>query len=413
MPPPVTEDPTQARERAMLRNLRVLPWWWVLRWVWLGEGIWVIYLTAERGITLGEVLLFQAAYSVMVVAAEMPTGMLADRWGRRLSVVLGCVAAVGAPLIFGLADALPLLLVSYVVFALAEALFSGADSAILFDTLQALGRDDEFSRWQARERTIAAGATGIFTLVGALLVRWVPLYVPFVISALVTIPGIALALLLTEPPRHDRGRSFVGIGLAAVRAVAGRRVLVASAVLMGLVTVAIHTMGINLQPVAISYGAPVWSLGIFVGVQLAFSALSAAIADRLGRRIGLTAVFLSMPLISALALLGGVGGHAWLYPVFILPSLGWNVLWPYVTDYIARRVDDDIRATALSVASVTTHLMTIAALPLIGLGIDRRGRDEGLVLAAVVVALASLAVFAIWWRAGDHVSAAAEAYPVD
>lgn len=409
MPPAAPEI---ALERAMRRNLRILPWWWLLRWVWLGEGVWVIYLTDERGITLGQVLLFQAAYSVMVIAAEMPTGMLADRWGRRLSVILGCVAAAGAPFIFGIAGAFPMLLVSYMVFALAEALFSGADSALLFDTLRVLGRDAEFARWQARERTVAAAAIGAYTLVGALLVRWGPLALPFLISSVVTIPGVALACMLAEPPRHDQGRSFVGIGRDAVRAVVGRRALLAAALLMGLVTVAIHTMGINLQPVAIAYGAPVWSLGIFVGAQLAFSALSAAVADRLGRRIGIAAVFISMPLLSALALLGGVGSHLWLYPVFILPSLGWNVLWPHVVDFIARRVDGDIRATALSVASVTTHVMTIAALPLIGLGIDHRGRDGGLALAALALALVSLAVFALWWRAGDRTTADTEAYPL-
>lgn len=56
--------------------------------------------------------------------------------------------------------------------------------------------------------------------------------------------------------------------------------------------------------------------------------------------------------------------------------------------------------------------MTIAVLPLFGLAIDRRGLDTGLTVAALSIALAALAVFAVWWRAGDHASAAAEAHPV-
>lgn len=398
--------------RALERNLRLFPWWWAARWIWLGEGIWVVYLIQERGLTLGEVLLFQAIHSAMVIASEVPTGMMADRWGRRLSVILGSAVAVSAMLTFGLSHSMALLLVSYALFAVADALFSGADSAILFATLKGLGRDVEFTRWQARAQVIGGGSQGVLTLIGALLVRWVPLPVPFLISGVASISGIVLAFALTDPPREGERHSFTRIGGEAVRHVLGRRTLFTAAVLMGLVTVAIHTMGITMQPVALSYGVPVWSLGIFVGAQLGFSALSAAIADRLGRRTGLVAIFLTMPLVSAFALLGGVGGLIWLYPIFILPSLGWNVLWPYIADYIARRVEDNVRATALSVASVIVHLMTIAILPLFGLAIDRRGLDTGLTVAALSIALTSLAVFAVWWRAGDHAPAAAEAHSV-
>ncbi|RJQ07622.1 MAG: MFS transporter [Dehalococcoidia bacterium] len=403
--PATTDDATR---RALQRNLRILPLWWATRWIWLGEAIWVVYLTRERGLTLGEVLLFQAVYSAVVIAGEVPTGMMADRWGRRLSVILGSAVAVGAMAIFGLGHTIPVLLASYAMFSLADALFSGADSAILF----ALDRDDEFTRWQARELVVGGASMALYTLAGALMVRWVPLEVPFLVSALLSTAGFALAFRLVDPPREGERHSFSRIGVRAAREVLGRRTLLTAALLMALTTATIHTMGITQQPVVLSYGVPVWSLGLFVGSQLAFSALSAAIADRLGRRIGLIAIFLAMPLISALALLGGATGVIWLYPIFILPSLGWNVLWPYVSDYIARRVEDNVRATALSVASVLVHLTSVALLPLFGFAIDRRGLDAGLAIASLGLALTALALFAVWWRAGDHASAAAEAYPV-
>ncbi len=409
MPPAVTED---AARRALERNLRILPWWWATRWIWLGEAIWVIYLTTERGLTLGEVLLFQAVYSAVVIAGEVPTGMMADRWGRRLSVILGSAVAVGAMLTFGLGHTIPILLASYAMFSIADALFSGADSAILFDTLKGLDRDAEFTRWQAREQVIGGASTGVYTLIGALMVRWVPLSVPFVVSGAVSVIGVVLAWRLVDPPREGERHSFTRIGIRAAREVLGRRTLLTAALLMALVTAAIQLMGVAQQPVFLSYGVPLWSLGLFVGVQLGFSAVSAAIADRLGRRIGLVMMFLSMPLIASVALLGGVGGVIWLYPILIMPSLSWNVLWPYVSDYIARRVDDHIRATALSVASVLVHLVSVAVLPLFGFAIDRRGIDAGLAMASLGLAITSLLVFLVWWRAGDHVSAAAEAHPV-
>lgn len=406
---PVADEVTR---RALERNLRILPWWWASRWIWLGEAIWVVYLTRERGVTLGEVLLFQAVYSAVVITSEVPTGMMADRWGRRLSMILGSAIAVGAMLTFGLGHSIAVLLASYAMFSVADALFSGADSAILFDTLKGLGRDREFTRWQARELMIGAASTALYTLAGALMLRWVPLEVPFLVSALLSVTGFVLAFALVDPPRVGERHSFARIGTRAVREILGRRTLLAAALLMALATAAIHTMGITQQPVVLAYGVPVWSLGLFVGAQLAFSALSAAAADRLGRHMGLVAIFLAMPLVSALALLGGIGGSIWLYPMFILPSLGWNVLWPYVSDYIARRVEDQVRATALSVASVLVHLTSVAVLPLFGFAVDRRGLDSGLGIAAAGLALSSLAVFVIWWGAGDRTSTPAKAGPI-
>ena len=408
MAPALADD---AARRALERNLRILPWWWASRWIWLGEAIWVVYLTRERGVTLGEVLLFQAVYSGVIIVAEIPTGMMADRWGRRLSVILGSAVAACAMFTFGIGHSIPILLASYALFSVADALFSGADSAILFDTLKVLGRDHEFTRWQAREQVIAGGSIGVYTLIGALMVRWVPLSVPFVVSGAVSILGVVLAWALVDPQRESERHSFTHIGVRAAREVLGRRTLLTAAVLMALVEAAAQTMGIAQQPVFVHYGVPLWSLGLFVGAQLGFAALSAAAAHWIGRRIGLVLLFCSMPLVGGLGLLGGIGGVIWLYPILIAPSIAWNVLWPFVSDYIARRVEDPIRATALSFASVLVHLTSVAVLPLFGFVIDRQGLDAGLEIAAAGLAFTSLVVFGIWWRAGDHASAAAESLP--
>ena len=86
----------------MGRNMRVLPWWWVLRWMWLGEAVWVIYLLEERGLSIGQILAFEAAFGATVLLAEVPTGIVADRYSRRLSLILAGVITVVGFLTFGL-----------------------------------------------------------------------------------------------------------------------------------------------------------------------------------------------------------------------------------------------------------------------------------------------------------------------
>ena len=71
--------------------MRLLPLWWVFRWVWLGEAVWIIYLIRERGLTLGQVALFEAVFMAVVLAGEVPTGMVADRYGRRVSLLVATI----------------------------------------------------------------------------------------------------------------------------------------------------------------------------------------------------------------------------------------------------------------------------------------------------------------------------------
>ena len=75
---------TTAETRSgMERNMRLLPWWWVMRWFWFGEGIWVIYLIQERGLTLGQVLIFEAGFGAIIISmVAITANMIVRRPGR-------------------------------------------------------------------------------------------------------------------------------------------------------------------------------------------------------------------------------------------------------------------------------------------------------------------------------------------
>ncbi len=276
----------------MQQNLRILPWWWVLRWVWLGEGIWVLYLTQERGISLGGVLLFEAVFSAVVICSEVPTGMIADRYGRRASLMVGSVCVVAAFFTFAVSPLLAFLLASYALFGMAETLFSGADSALLFDSLKAEGREHEFTAWNGRLNALIMGATAIFTIVGSIMVRWTPLSVPILLSAALSIPAIVLAWRMHEPPRDDERHSYLQTGRLGLLLVARSAPMRALIVLMAVTTLAISIMAITQQLVIVRHGMPVWTVGLFVAVQMAVGAVGSAFADRLGRRLTLRRTFL-------------------------------------------------------------------------------------------------------------------------
>ncbi|MDA1010917.1 MAG: MFS transporter [Chloroflexi bacterium] len=382
----------------MRRNLRLLPWWWVLRWAWLGEGIWVIYLTDTRGLTLGQALLFEAVFSAVVIATEVPTGMVADRFGRRLSLLIGSAFVVLAFLAFGTGSSLVVLLLTYAFVGLGETSFSGADTAMLYDSLKAEGRESAFTLWHGRLNALVAAGIGAFTVAGSLMVRWLPMWTPFIASAALSAPAIVLAWLMREPPRSDQRRGYIQTGREGVSVVLRSPPILTVMLLMAVTTVAISAMAVLQQPFLRGGGIPIWGVGMFVAVQMGAAAVGSWLATPLGRWLGIHRIFWFMPLGSALALFAGASGSVYLYPLFIFPALGWKVMFPHFTDYVATRVTDSLRATALSVANVVGSMASISLIPLLGLGVDRLGYNAALAILGLILTVAVVATYRIWAR---------------
>ena len=391
-----------AQERAGLeRNLRLLPWWWVARWLWLGEGIWVLYLLQERGLTLGQVLLFEAVFAAITVAAEVPTGMVADRFGRRLSLLAsGILTALGIT-VFGLAGSFELLLLAFALFGVGLSLMSGADDAMLFDSLTPLGRGGEFARLAGRLNAMAWGANAVTAMIGAGLAQVTSLSLPIAISGAFGLLAAFVALRFTEPPARGEPVPFLHIGARAVRRVLGAREMWSIVLFFAAVLVSAALVFTVFQPIATELGAPVWSLGAIAATMTISSALGGWMSAATERRLGLPRTLAVAGVAVPLALLAGAAGARALFPLILLSPLAWNVLHPLVADYLARRTPDRERATVLSLNSMASQLATVMATPAVGLLVDGRGTGTALLASAAALSLVLAGAYALWRARGE------------
>src|SRR5213593_4445054 len=101
--------------------------------------IWVIFLQ-RKGLGLTQIGLLESVAWLITAALEVPTGAIADRWGRKASIAIGTFLYAVAMFLI-LADALsPAFLLGYALWNSSMAFVSGADSALLYDSLKADGR---------------------------------------------------------------------------------------------------------------------------------------------------------------------------------------------------------------------------------------------------------------------------------
>ena len=78
--------------------------------LWL--PIWVFYLNETRGLSITEITFLDVPFWLLLIILEVPTGIVADRWGRKVSLCYGAFINAVAVLVFGLAGNIALLFIS-------------------------------------------------------------------------------------------------------------------------------------------------------------------------------------------------------------------------------------------------------------------------------------------------------------
>ena len=122
----------------MTRNIRVFL---VCEALLAGFGGFIlpIYVMYFRyySITLLQVALLATTFEAAVLVFEIPTGLLADRFGRKLSVIIGFALFACSGGVFIWFRSFEGFLVAEVLFGLAEAFISGAGEALAVDSITA------------------------------------------------------------------------------------------------------------------------------------------------------------------------------------------------------------------------------------------------------------------------------------
>jgi MFS family permease len=141
-------------------NRRVLPYYLIQFLSSLSLGViipvFVLYFR-HRHLNLFEIAALAAIFEGSIVLFELPTGLVANLYGRKLSVVLSFFVIGAAGVIFRLSTIFWALAVAEIVQGLGETLKSGAFEAWMVDSLKEEGQDQEirgvFARGVRFERT--------------------------------------------------------------------------------------------------------------------------------------------------------------------------------------------------------------------------------------------------------------------
>ena len=249
--------------------------------LWL--PIWAVYLIDERGLSLTQLTALDAPFWILLIVLEVPTGAIADRWGRKISLSYGALTNAIAVVVFGIATNFGVLLISYMVWAAAFTLYSGADSAFVYDSLRATGRERDYTRLWGRARAIQAGGAILGLLLGAPLAHFTSLWVPVVASGGLMAVAWIVSFSFREPPRYenpDDQPSYLNVVKEAFGVAFGKP----SVRYMMLLTAGVMGVGVSMiilqQPFLSDHDMPIWSFGVFLTPGQLLSMVAALVTYR-------------------------------------------------------------------------------------------------------------------------------------
>ena len=366
-------------------------------------GINTLFLL-EAGLSIFEVFVANAAFTAAMALFEIPTGVVADTRGRRLSFLLSegtlaagtlayvAVAAFGGGVVwFSLAG---------VILGLGYTFYSGAVEAWLVDALRATGDRGALDDVFARGGMVAAAATLIGT-VGGGLIGSIDLSIPYLARA-----GLVLvAFVVGFRKMHDLGfrPRTVGIrGVAGEMRAVGRagirygwhqpsiRLLMATTFLFfGFFSWAwyawqpyfLELLGRNL----------VWVSGVIAALFSLSSMAGNALVRRVvrpGRRR--TTILIAAAATMTVCFVGvGTVRHFWVaVPLFLVAAVASGALTPVKQTYLHAMIPSEQRATIVSFDSLVGSVGSVGGQTGLGYLSQERSIASGFVLGGVVTVLA-------------------------
>jgi MFS family permease len=112
-----------------------------LCWMHLMSAVIIPFFREWGGLSFVQIFGLQTWFMLSSFLMEVPTGAVADRFGRKVSVALGGFLLATATLLYGAVPRLAVFVAAEALFAVAIALISGADEALAYDSLLASGRE--------------------------------------------------------------------------------------------------------------------------------------------------------------------------------------------------------------------------------------------------------------------------------
>jgi len=356
----------------------------------------IIFYFQVLGFSLGKIAILMSISAITTFIFEIPSGYVADRIGRKNSLIISTVLQLASVIFLFTSQDYLMFAVAHVFSGFANAFVSGADSALIYDSLLFLKREKEYKRIEGKARVFGELAVILSAILGSVIVIF-----GIRQTILVTMIGYTLLVFVTlsfkEPPRAVVERHKIHVELSQLFGIIKRSLH--NKRLLGLFCYSFIVVGVSnlvfmiYQPYFRATEVHLSYYGYIFAALSIFAALASWKAHYVEQKIGVYWSLLLMPLFLVCSLIGGSLVFMWAgFMFFFLRELVRGYIFPVLGDYTNKITHSSERATVLSIGSMFSRIGFVVISTAFGFLSDSHGIKIMLLIVGVMLLIFTVMV---------------------
>jgi MFS family permease len=358
-----------------------------------------------NGLSLSEIMVLKSVYSIVIVALELPSGYFADVLGRKKTLVKGAFLGTAGFVIYSITHNYIGFLLAEIALGAGQSLISGADSAILYDTLAAGRKEKDYARYEGLNASIGNFSEAFAGIAGGALAL-ISLRMPFYIQVIIASTAIPAAITLKEPRKSQRVKNRIkltDIITVLDQILIKEKNLRYNLLFSSIIGATTLIMAWFAQPLFEEIGIKLAFYGILWTALNIITGISSIAAHRVERLLGdtntLTLIAIATP---CLMIITGISPLIGILPMLFAFYIIRGIATPVLKDYVNQSTSPGVRATVMSLRDLIIRILFAMLAPLGGWISDSYNLKTGLAFTGIVIFVLSVTTLIMFLRHRDR-----------
>jgi MFS family permease len=337
-------------------------------------------------------------FALSLLVFDVPTGIIADKIGRKVCLVASVVIQAFALVVLGVSNSLEVYLIGIALFGLQMGMFNGAAQALLYDWLADNDKTRLYAKHQGAMYARFLIGAGIANIASGLIAHTWGLRTAYFASIIPALLALAVITRLREPAFEKNSDSiwYAHAG-EALRTLRRHPVIIRYTLFSIAASIVLYTIGEFGQVYLLNFNISTVTLGILWAIVAAFAAVGRTGAHFMQRRVGILigAFCIGLTVFNfAQAYLIGIGIFCIIY--------GLNEALANVAESeVQHNTPSHMRATMLSLVNCAGNLFSVPVV----LAFTTYNTHHGILAAnrlIVIGVVVLLAVTIVWSRTRER-----------
>jgi MFS family permease len=349
------------------------------------SAIWVLYL-GFKGMTLAQIGLLEGIFHITGFISEIPTGALADLFGRKKIIIIGRITSLISAIIMLFSNSFMGFAIGFILSAWGYNLNSGSEEALIYDTLKKLDREEEFLKVNGKINLIIEVSQGLAVFIGGILSQ-IDFSISYITAVVIGSISLVLSTRFIEVDvirKENQSISIINHLKQSIDIVKNNKRLLNILIFFPL----IYTF----SAIVYFYGQQLFndmeysriSISIIFLFNGIFSSLGAILSSKIYKKYKSLGWIMISISISVFTIFMGIGKGNLSIVFFLGIGFLTSILQPISSNLINSMVESNQRATIISVESMFYSIMMIILFPICGFIGDRVYLELSFIMVGIV-----------------------------